>query len=202
MFGQKGDNSDQPADGSNGSEIMGGHPPIASAATDPAASISDSSAWQHPGAPLSDQTNSDSEEPPKDVISPAGGYPSAPSGRIDTSGVPIPEEPVGDDAAAINDAADNLVTDADDTTAELVEIKQKALHELAPLIDELDLPPEDKFRTVMMMIQASDDQTLVEKAYEVAHSIENEHVRAQALLDIVNEINYFTQPPATADPAS
>jgi hypothetical protein len=46
----------------------------------------------------------------------------------------------------------------------------------------------------MMMIQASDDQRLVKKAYETAHSIEDEHARAQALLDIVNEINYFTNP--------
>ena len=44
----------------------------------------------------------------------------------------------------------------------------------------------------MMMIQASDDQTLVKRAYEAAKSISDDKERAQALLDIVNEINYFT----------
>ena len=47
----------------------------------------------------------------------------------------------------------------------------------------------------LMMIQASDDQSLVQSAYAAAHDIKDEKVRAQALLDIVNEINYFTQHP-------
>ena len=45
----------------------------------------------------------------------------------------------------------------------------------------------------MMMIQASDDQTLLKDAYEAAKGITDEKTRAQALLDVVNEINYFTQ---------
>jgi hypothetical protein len=62
-------------------------------------------------------------------------------------------------------------------------------------LDELDLAPEDKFRTIMMVIQASDDQSKIKLAYEAAKGITDEKVRAQALLDIVNEINYFTQQP-------
>ena len=45
----------------------------------------------------------------------------------------------------------------------------------------------------MMMIQASDDQSLIQDAYEAARRITDESKRAQALLDVVNEINYFTQ---------
>jgi len=45
----------------------------------------------------------------------------------------------------------------------------------------------------MMMIQAADDESLIKTAYEAAQNISDEKVRAQALLDIVNEINYFTQ---------
>jgi hypothetical protein len=45
----------------------------------------------------------------------------------------------------------------------------------------------------MMMIQASDDQSLIRTAFEAAQKISDEKARAQALLDIVNEINYFTQ---------
>jgi hypothetical protein len=80
------------------------------------------------------------------------------------------------------------------TTHELIEIKQEALTELSPLVDELDQTPEERFRTLMMMIQASDNQHLVKDAYAAAHSIEDEKVRAQALLDIINEVNYFTTP--------
>jgi hypothetical protein len=85
----------------------------------------------------------------------------------------------------------------DETTHELIDIKQHALTELLPLIDKLDQTPEERFRTLLMMIQASDDQHLIKAAYESAHKIEDEKIRARALLDIVNEINYFTQQPAS-----
>jgi hypothetical protein len=84
---------------------------------------------------------------------------------------------------------------------DLQEIKQQALSELAPLVDHLEQTPEEKFRTTMMMIQASDDQSLVHVAYEAALTIEDEKTKAQALLDIINEINYFTQQ-AAAQPTA
>ena len=75
---------------------------------------------------------------------------------------------------------------------ELMGIKQDALNALAPLVSQLEQTAEEKFRTTMMMIQASDDRTLVRSAYEAAQAITDEKVRAQALLDVINEINYFT----------
>jgi hypothetical protein len=79
------------------------------------------------------------------------------------------------------------------TTAHgLISIKQEALQQLKPLVGHLDQTPEEKFRTAMMMIQAADDQSLIGEAYEAAKGIADEKVRAQALLDVVNEINYFT----------
>jgi hypothetical protein len=76
---------------------------------------------------------------------------------------------------------------------ELLSIKQGALHQLSPLVGHLDQTPEEKFRTTMMMIQASDDQSLIKAAYEAAQKISDDKARAQALLDVINEINYFTQ---------
>jgi hypothetical protein len=75
---------------------------------------------------------------------------------------------------------------------ELLAIKQDALGALSPLVSSLDQSPEEKFKTTMMMIQASDDRSLVKAAYEAAQSITDEKVKAQALLDVINEINYFT----------
>ncbi len=101
-----------------------------------------------------------------------------------------------DDTSSSSSLANHHVVGTDDgddhITHELIDIKQKALGQLSPLLSTLDQSPEDKFRTLMMMIQASDDQSLVKSAYEAAHDIEDEKARAQALLDIVNEINYFT----------
>lgn len=79
------------------------------------------------------------------------------------------------------------------STDDLLDIKQGALQQLTPLLGHLDQSPEEKFRTTMMMIQASDNQDLLKTAYEAAQQIEDEKTRAQALLDVVNEINYFTQ---------
>jgi hypothetical protein len=45
----------------------------------------------------------------------------------------------------------------------------------------------------MMMIQANDNHTLLEKALTAAKQIEDDKTRAQAMLDIINEINYFAQ---------
>jgi len=77
---------------------------------------------------------------------------------------------------------------------ELMELKQQALRQLSPLVGHLDQSPEEKFRTTMMLIQASDNQALLKEAYDAAQKIEDDKVRAQALLDVINEINYFTQP--------
>jgi len=82
---------------------------------------------------------------------------------------------------------------AANVSADLLDIKQKALQELSPLVDQLEQTPEEKFRTTMMMIQASDDQSLLPAAYDAAQAIIDEKAKAQALLDVVNEINYFTQ---------
>ncbi len=163
------------------------------------ATASDNQNWQHPGMPIESaatapELEGDSfgmTEPIRDVISPAGGYPSSPNTRITTSGPVISYTPDN------NDSSDDLVAATPAVAAndaELIEIRKKALDELSPLLDKLDLPAEEKFRTIMMMVQASDDESLVKLAYQAAHSIEDEKVRAQALLDIVNEINYFTQP--------
>jgi len=78
---------------------------------------------------------------------------------------------------------------------ELLDIKKQALQSLAPLVDELDQTPEEKFKTTMMLIQASDNAELVKDAFAAANKITDEKTRAQALLDVVNEINYFTQAP-------
>ena len=89
---------------------------------------------------------------------------------------------------AVNDNTDDTNVDQN-----LLSLKQQALKQLTPLVDKLDQEPLEKFRTTMMMIQANDDKDLIQTAFSAAQSIESDNERAQALLDIINEINYFTQ---------
>ena len=121
-----------------------------------------------------------------------------------TADLPTPTPAAAPAAEDTADAADEKPDDDDTLPAsfgthseagegDLLGIKQSALKELTPLVGHLDQTPEEKFRTTMMMIQASDDQKLIKEAYAAAQAITDEKTRAQALLDIVNEINYFTQ---------
>lgn len=95
--------------------------------------------------------------------------------------------------AAAEPVAEPTNAPADDASSDLLDIKQQALTQLSPLVGHLDQSPEEKFKTTMMMIQASDNQALIPEAYTAAQAITDEKAKAQALLDIVNEINYFTQ---------
>lgn len=79
-------------------------------------------------------------------------------------------------------------------SSELEGIKKDALTELRPLVDKLDLPAEEKFDTLLLIIRSTDDQSLVPAAHIAAKAIEDEGKRAAALLDIIKEIDYFSRP--------
>lgn len=74
---------------------------------------------------------------------------------------------------------------------ELDAIKKNALDELQPLIQHVEQSPEERFETVMMMIRSNDDASLVGQAYEAAQGIADEKTKANALLNIVSEIEYL-----------
>ncbi len=75
---------------------------------------------------------------------------------------------------------------------ELEQIKKQALEELRPLVDKLDLPPEEMFDILLLIIRSTDDEELVKKAHETAVKIEDDTREAQALLDIIKEVDYFS----------
>ena len=82
------------------------------------------------------------------------------------------------------------------TDPALESIKKDALSQLRPLVDKLDLPADEKFDTLLLIIRSTDDKTLVQSAYDAAKGITDESKRAEALLDVVKEIDYFSNPAA------
>lgn len=100
-----------------------------------------------------------------------------------------PEEQLPEAPAPIEE---ETKADASQSDGDLESIRTSALQELTPIVSELDQEPEEKYRTLMMIIQASDNQSLIKEAYETAEKIDDKKARAEALLTIVNEINYFT----------
>lgn len=73
-------------------------------------------------------------------------------------------------------------------------IRKDALIELRPLVDKLDLAPEEKFDIYLLLLRSTDDTALIAPAHEAAKNIANESKRAEALLDIIKEIDFLSVP--------
>ena len=76
------------------------------------------------------------------------------------------------------------------TVSNLDSIKSLAISELRPLIGKLNASPEDKFDTILLLIRTTDDSSLIPMAYETARTITDDTRRAQALLDVIKEVDY------------
>lgn len=79
-------------------------------------------------------------------------------------------------------------------SGDLAPIKSEAINELRPLVDKLNLPPEEKFDTYLLLIRSTDDSTLIAPAHAAAQAITDESKKAQALLDIIKEIDFLSNP--------
>ncbi len=106
------------------------------------------------------------------------------SPQLNTTPPPVAESP--------NLAPPPIGTAPTLASGELDTIKKAALEELRPLADKLNLPPEEKFDTLLLIIRSTDDKELIGTAHEAAKAIPDETRRAQALLDIIKEVEYFS----------
>lgn len=121
------------------------------------------------------------EETPKPATPPA---PAA-----DESAAPVADEPI---APALDPPiVPTPVTSGD---SNLDSIKSDALQELRPLVDKLNVSPEEKFDTYLLLLRSTDDTSLVGPAHAAAQAITDETRKAQALLDIIKEIDYLSGP--------
>lgn len=106
---------------------------------------------------------------------------------------PVYEQPQLDPVVPTFDLPEAPATPAQSTASgELEDIKKDALLELRPLIDKVTLPSEEKFDTYLMLIRSTDDASLIGPAHTAAQSITDETRRAEALLDIIKEIDYLS----------
>ena len=76
-------------------------------------------------------------------------------------------------------------------------IRKEALTELRPLVDKLNLAPEEKFDIYLLLLRSTDDTALIAPAHEAAKNIADESKRAEALLDIIKEIDFLSSPAVT-----
>jgi len=130
-------------------------------------------------APVADTTPADTPAP-EPVAEPAAPV-EAPAAVEPPVAMPQPEPVVAPMPAP---AADG----------ELESIKMDALSELRPLVDKLNVSSEEKFDTYLLLLRSTDDKALIAPAHEAARNITDEARRAQALLDVIKEIDYLSGP--------
>lgn len=107
-------------------------------------------------------------------------------------------EPISEPVPPLPPAVDSAVPPATASVAtgdtELESIKKDALSELRPLVDKLNVSAEEKFDTYLLLLRSTDDKALIAPAHDAAKNITDEARRAQALLDIIKEIDYLAGP--------
>lgn len=134
----------------------------------------------------------------------AGKASEAPDVAVPTPPTPPPAAPADDAAAAASEPADEPVaTPAPAAPAgdeSLEGIKQQALGELRPLVDKLNVEADEKFDIYLLLLRSTDDKELIAPAHEAAKAIADESKRAQALLDVIKEIDFLNQGGNTPQP--
>lgn len=132
----------------------------------------------------------DAPEPTPTPAAPAPAPTEAPA--VETP-APAPEAPVQPVVAPSIPPLPTPAATPSTPVNDLDGIKKNALEELRPLIDKVDLPAEEKFDTYLMLIRSTDDSSLISPAFTSAQGISDEKRRAEALLDIVKEIDYLSK---------
>lgn len=118
------------------------------------------------------------EEPTAEVEAPAEASTAAP-------------EPTPEPAVEMPDLS-SMSASVSSGDSSLESIKQEALGELRPLVDKLNVSPEEKFDAYLLLLRTTDDKALIVPAHEEAKNITDEARRAQALLDIIKEIDFLS----------
>lgn len=149
-----------------------------------AAKNDDAAAPEAPAAPQAPQAPANDDVPPIPDTLPGAGSTTPPTPPV----VPAPTPPP---APAVTPPP-SPISPAPVGGGKLEDIKRQALEELRPIVGKLDLPAEDKFDALLLVIRSSDDQSLIQSAYDAAEGITDEAKKAQALLDVVKEIEYFS----------
>lgn len=117
---------------------------------------------------------------------------AAPAAAEETASTPDFIMPPVPEQAANSSVAPSPESAIPAQNSDLETIKQDALKELRPLVDKLDVSPEEKFDTYLLLLRSTDDAKLIAPAFAAARGIADETRRAQALLDTIKEIDYLS----------
>jgi hypothetical protein len=161
----------------------------ASQVGDSALSFEETPAPHHVAHPVTQAAPAPSHQVVTPAASPVQVAPAAPIAPVAPVAHDVPAPQVSHNAPA-----EPIIQDAND----LATLKETALIELRPLMDKVELPADEKFNTYLMLIRSTDDPSLVGPAHHAALGISDEKSRATALLEIIKEIDYLSNPDKSA----
>ncbi|MFV0484987.1 MAG: hypothetical protein ACK5MU_02020 [Candidatus Saccharimonadales bacterium] len=75
--------------------------------------------------------------------------------------------------------------------SDLGKVKSMALSDLRPVLENIDMPAESKFKIYKDIIEVTQDKASIEPAYTAAKAIGDDKERAEALLYIIETIDKF-----------
>lgn len=90
--------------------------------------------------------------------------------------------------SAVTEPAANSIAE---TPVALSDVQQRAIEDLRPLVDKIQLEDQEKYEVILLLIRSTNDQSLLDPLYKAAREIKDEARRAQALLDVIKEADYF-----------
>ena len=132
---------------------------------------------------------------------PVGPFPVATPGPMPPAPMPMPEpvapaEPV---SAPVEDIKPTPIIHEEEPIEkapfmegdkhDINQVKEAALRELAPILDKLDVPAEQKFDIYKDVIDNYHDTSVIEPAYQAASKISDDKERGEALLYIIDSID-------------
>lgn len=184
---------ESPVPASQGSQTAGSAK--STGASTPTITPSPSAATAAANSSSATSGSSGATTPPATSNSPSSAPANATSS---TSATPVASASTSTPSATTTSSAPSLTNlgaagaSAGGASGSLDSIKKDALEELRPLVGKLNLPAEEKFDTLLLIIRSTDDQSLLGPAHDAAKAIQDESRRAQALLDVIKEIDYFS----------
>jgi hypothetical protein len=123
----------------------------------------------------------------------AGVMPDAPEPTV-PSASPVADAMAFEETPPVSSAAVTpTAPSAPVSSSDLDTIKKDALVELRPLMGKLNMSSEETFNVYLMLIRSTDDSSLIGPAHTAAQGITDEKRKAEALLEIIKEIDYLSQ---------
>lgn len=96
--------------------------------------------------------------------------------------VPVPETTATEVAPAINPEPVAATPEPVESAETIDTVKGAIVRELYPLLDQVEVPAEEKFTIIKEMMEETGDKSMIVKGYDAAKGIADEKAKAEALL--------------------